>query len=220
MLLRLRVPGKQDHDQQDRERLYQCFNLPGTSEAVEAAARALVVEDGRLILYYRIPKTLKSIQVAEPPAKPTVIISQAETPQQIAQGAPVTALVEAKVIKESSPPYDYVWTTDRSPEPRPEHSSKLAITKIPRQLAARSGLQKLADVHLKVIDMFGQVSEVQGPAKYYPYSRSQPEPKVVQETETLGKPPSPPEQEEKRKSKKGILLALAFLVILFSAILL
>lgn len=118
VLLRLRIPGKQDCDQHDQERLYQCFTIPGTSQAIETAARALVIQNGKLILYYRIPKMLKGIQVVKPPEKPIVVLSQGGIPQQIAQGAPVTAQMDAKIMKDSSPPYDYLWTTDRSLEPK------------------------------------------------------------------------------------------------------
>jgi hypothetical protein len=226
-LLRLRVPGKQDRDPYDRERLYQCFNLPGTSEAVEAAARALVVENGRLILYYRIPRTLKSIPIQLPPAKPMVVISQAIIPQQIALGTPVIAQMDATITKDSSPPYDYVWTTDRSPEPEPEHGSKLPIRKIPPlrkflpSLAAKSGPEKLADVHLKVIDMFGQVTEVQEPAKYHPYVKL--EEKLQQATGGSGEypPSSTPKQEDKKKIlswKVPVILLVILFSIIFSAI--
>ncbi len=70
--------------------------------------------------------------------------------QQTAQGAPVTIKLDAQILKDSTPAYDFAWTRELSPNAVP-----VAAT------AAGAGPQTLTTGRLKVIDMFGQVAQTQ-----------------------------------------------------------
>jgi tetratricopeptide (TPR) repeat protein len=163
---------QQNSDTHSGERLIQFFDIPTTTQTVEAAAQALVVTNGQLIIYYTIPMSQKTLPVEITPPKPTVTLVQARIPRQEYQGAPVTAKVEAKITNSSLPPHDYAWTTGLSPEPRPEHGSKLTIHATPPPVP-RDGQQQLTTAHLKLIDRFGQVSEAQFPVQYIASTQSQ-----------------------------------------------
>ncbi len=173
ILFRSRAANKRDQDTQDRERLFQCFDLPASKLTVETVAQELVVTGEQFIIYYTIPKSLKEFQFELPPPKPVVIITQPHIPQQATQGAPVTIELDAQITKDSTPPYDYAWTSDLSPNSIPQFGSKFTVSSVPAGPVAGTGPQALTTAHLKVIDMFGQVSETQAPAKYIPYAKQE-----------------------------------------------
>ncbi len=185
-LFRSRAANKQDRDPHDRERLFQCFDLPGTTRTIETTAQELLVAADQFIIYYTLPKSLKEFQLELPPPKPAVTITQPHIPQQIASGAPVTIELEARITKDSSPPYDYAWTTDLSPEPSPEHGPGLTIHAVPLAPVVGSGPQELTTAHLKVVDMFGQVSETHAPAQYIPYTKQKRQQNSVQKGGGVG----------------------------------
>src|SRR2546430_2461081 len=91
-----------------------------------------------------------------------------------AQGAPVTIKLDAQILKDSTPPYDFAWTSDLSPNPVPQFGATYTISAVPvAATATATGPQTLTTAHLKVIDMFGQVAETQAPAKYLPARKQQ-----------------------------------------------
>ena len=65
-----------------------------------------------------------------------------------------TIELDAQILKESTPPYDYAWTNDLSPNPVPHFGSTFTFTSIPVAVAPGGGPQTLTTAHLKVIDMF------------------------------------------------------------------
>ncbi len=154
---------KQNTNAQSAEPLTQVFDIPTTTQTVEAVAQELLVTNGQLIVYYTIPMSLKMLPLEVSPPKPSVTIVQPHIPHQLHQGALVTAKVEARITKDSVRPYDYAWTTGLSQ--KLEHGSKLTIQTIPPPVP-HGGQQQLTTAHLKLIDMFGQVSEVQAPVQY------------------------------------------------------
>jgi streptogramin lyase len=173
ILLRSRTANSQDQDARDAVRLYQCFAIPASTRTVESVAQELLVTDEQLIIYYTIPKSEEEVPLEIPPAKPAILITQPHMPQQTVQGAPVTIELDAQITKESTPPYDYAWTSDLSPNPVPQFGSTFTISSIPVAAATEGGPQTLTTVHLKVIDMFGQDAETQAPAKYLPSTKKQ-----------------------------------------------
>ena len=204
-LFRSRATNKQNTDAYDQERLFQCFGMPASTQMVETVAQELVVTDTQLIIYYTIPKSLKEVPLEFPPPQPTVTIVQPHIPRQRAKGAPVTIKLGAKITKDSTLPYDYTWTTDPSPEPRPEHGSKLTIRSIPTGAGAGSGPQKLTTAHLKVIDMFGQVSEAQAPAQYLPPMKQQKSQRNLAQRKL---PPSSSQQKSTSGTSRRKVLAI------------
>jgi hypothetical protein len=172
-VLRARVAHKQDQSPHDAERLFQCFALPGTARTIETVAQELLMKDGQLIVTYIIPESLQEIAIELPPPEPAVTLTQSSIPQQTAPGAPVTIELQAQFTSESTPPYDYAWTTD--PNPDPQFGPTLAITAVPIAPPQDSGIQTLTTAHLKVIDMFGQVVEAEAPARYLPAPKPQPQ---------------------------------------------
>jgi Stigma-specific protein, Stig1 len=154
---------KQNQNTQSGEPLTQVFDIPTTTQTVQAVAQELLVINGQLIVYYTLPMSLKTLPLEFAPPKASVTLVQPHIPHQVHQGALVTAKVEARITKDSVRPYDYAWTTGLSQEP--EHGSKLTIHTIPPP-ALQGGQQQLTTAHLKLIDMFGQVSAVQAPVQY------------------------------------------------------
>ena len=186
LLLRSRAANKRDQDARDAERLFQCFDLPASKQTVETVAQELVVSGEQLIIYYTIPKSVKEFPLEFPPPKPAVTITQPHMPQQAAPVAPVTIELDARITRDSTPPYDYAWTNDLSPNPVPQFGSKYTISSVPLTPAIGEGLQTLTTAHLKVIDMFGQVSEAQAPAQYLPYTKQKRQQNSVQKGAGIG----------------------------------
>jgi hypothetical protein len=201
ILFRSRAANKRDQDVRDAERLFQCFDMPESKHTVETVAQELVTTDEQLIISYIIPRSVKEFPLEIPPPKPAVTITQPHIPQQTAQGAPVTIELDAQIIKDSTPPYDYAWTTDLSPNPVPQFGSTFTVSSVPVMPAVGEGLQTLTMAHLKVIDMFGQVAETQAPAQYLPYTKQK--------------------QEQQKKSTGsgiwGVLVAIAIIVGVYAA---
>jgi branched-chain amino acid transport system substrate-binding protein len=169
ILLRARAATAQDQDVRDAERLFQCFALPASTQTIESVAQELLVTDELLIIYYTLPQSVQEVPLEIPPAKPAVNITQPRIPQQTAQGAPVTIELDAQILKDSTPPYDFTWTSDLSPNPIPQFGATCTISSVPVAVAAPGGgLQTLTTAHLKVIDMFGQVAQTQAKAQYLP----------------------------------------------------
>ncbi len=174
LLLRVRAANSQDQEAQDAARLFQCFALPTSTQTIESVAQELLVTDEQLILYYTLPMSVQEVPLEIPPPKPSVSITQSHLPQQTAQGAPVTIKLDAQILKDSTPPYDFAWTSDLSPNPVPQFGATYSISAVPvAATAAGAGPQTLTTAHLKVIDMFGQVDETQAPAKYLPARKKQ-----------------------------------------------
>jgi serine/threonine protein kinase/Flp pilus assembly protein TadD len=163
---------KQHKDMPSSEPLTQVFEIPTTTQTVKVVAQELLVMNEQLIVYYTIPMSLKTLPLEISPPKPGVTIIQPHIPHQLHQGAPVTTKVEARITKDSVQPYDYAWTTDLSPEPALEHGPSLTIHAIPPPVP-QGGQQQLITAHLKLIDMFGQVSEVQAPVQYIAATKPQ-----------------------------------------------
>lgn len=181
MLLRARAANSQDQDERDAARLYQCFALPTSTQTIECVAQELLVTDEQLILYYTLPTSEQEVPLEIPPPKPGVSITQPHLPQQTAQGVPITIELDAHILKDSTPPYDYAWTNDLSPNPVPQFGATYRISTVPvAATAAGAEPQTLTTAHLKVIDMFGQVAQTQVPAKYLPApKKQQPSPKMA-----------------------------------------
>ena len=163
---------KENKDTRGGERLTQHFDIPTTTQTVEAVAQELLVMDGQLIIYYTIPMSLKTLPLEIAPPKPTVTLVQPRVPHQSYKGALVMTKVEARITQASVAPYDYAWTTDLSPDPNPERSSNLTIHAVP-PLVLTGGRQQLTTARLRLIDMFGQVSEVQAPLHYIASARTE-----------------------------------------------
>ena len=173
ILLRARAANTQDQDARDAERLFLCFAIPASQQTVESVAQELLVTDEQLIIYYTIPKSEEEVPLEIPPPKPAILITQPHMPQQTVQGAPVTIELDAQITKESTPPYDYAWTSDLSPNPIPQFGPKFIISSVPVAAAAGGEPQTLTTAHLKVIDMFGQDAETQAKAQYLPATKHQ-----------------------------------------------
>ncbi len=168
IFLRARAANAQNQDAQDAERLFQCFALPASTQTIESVAQELLVTDEQLILYYTLPTSVQEVPLELPPPKPAIGITQPHLPQQTAQGAPVTIELDAQILKDSTPPYDYAWTSDLSPNPVPQFGSTFTISSVPMAVAAGEGPQTLTTAHLKVVDMFGQVAQTQAKVQYLP----------------------------------------------------
>jgi len=173
ILLRSRVINAPDQNARDAVRLFQSFAIPASTQSVESVAQELLVTDEQLIIYYTISKSEEEVPLEIPPAKPIILITQPHMPQQTVKGAPVTIELDAQITKESTPPYDYAWTSDLSPNLVPQYGSTFTISSIPVAAAMGGGPQTLTTAHLKVIDMFGQDAQIQAPAKYLPSTKRQ-----------------------------------------------
>ncbi|MDQ3764997.1 MAG: hypothetical protein M3460_26855 [Actinomycetota bacterium] len=182
------------------EQLFQRFLVPGTSISAEAPAVELVLRHGYLVALYKIPLDEQPLTLTIEEAKPKPTIDQPVIPSQTTPGTPVTAQLNARLANPIEPPYDYAWRVDHESRSRVDHGPLLTVTKTPPSAAppvtATITPQKLATVSLKVIDILGQVGEVEVDATYYPApSPQQPEPEPS--------PQSPQPQQERQTQTKA-----------------
>ena len=171
MILRTRARYARDDDSEDWARLFQCFVIPGTQMEVEAPASDILIEEGTFTLLYDVPRTLKGFQAEVPSPEPQVTIIEPYIPMQTAPGAPVSMQMQAQLTTQSFPPYDYVWTTGLTGKPTNDRGPGITITGSPTP--TESGPQVYTNVHVKVIDTFGQVAEASAPARYQAQARRQ-----------------------------------------------
>ncbi len=171
MILRARAKNTRDDDSQEWGKLFQCFTIPGTPIEVEAPADDILIEEGTFTLLYDVPQTLKGFQAEVPSPEPQVTIIEPYIPMQTAPGAPVSMQMQAQLTTQSFPPYDYVWTTGPTGKPTNDRGPGMTITGSPTP--AGPGPQVYTNVHVKVIDTFGQVAEASAPARYQAQARRQ-----------------------------------------------
>jgi len=201
ILLRSRAANKQDRDARDGERLYQCFDLPASKQTIETVAQELVVTEDQFLICYTIPKSVKEFPLEIPPPKPAITITQPHIPQQTSPGAPVTIELDAQITRDSTPPYDYAWTSDLSPNSIPQFGPKCTLSSVPLMPAVGEGPQTLTTAHLKVIDMFGQVAETQASAQYLPAAKQKRQQRKKSTGSAIG----------------GLLVAIAIIVGVYAA---
>jgi hypothetical protein len=180
------------------EKLFQRFLVPGTGISTEAPVVELVLRHGYLIALYEIPLDEQPLTLTIGEAKPKPVIDQPVISNQTAPGAPVTAQLNARLANPIEPPYDYAWRVDHESRSRVDHGPILTVTKTPPPAppaTATTTPQKLANVSPKVIDILGQVGEVEVDATCYPV----PSPQQQSETEQQPQPAiTQPQQSKKR----------------------
>jgi hypothetical protein len=154
------------------DKLLQRFLIPGTDIATQAPVVDLAIQQGYLVARYAVPLKEQHFRLTIETPKPKPTIIQPKIPRQTQPGAPVTVELGATLSSSTQPPYDYAWHIDHGPGLEPCHNSTLTVKKtLPATSApatAVTGLQKLATVSLKVIDILGQVGEAEIDATYYP----------------------------------------------------
>jgi hypothetical protein len=225
MILRARAKDQQDDKNEDWHKLYQCFTIVGTQIEVETPAEDIIIEEGSFTVLYHVPQTM-DFQAEIPWLKPQVVVTEPHIPVQTAKGAPVSMQMQAQITTQSFPPYDYVWTTDLSEEPTPDRGPSMTVNGYPTTIG--TGSQVYTQVHVKVIDAFGQTAEAKVPAMYQPWEQQQ----VLKKVSKIGSgvggqegsesqmvmlpPPSPPPVHSPKNHWRsvGCLLLLAVIIII------
>jgi len=175
-------------------RLSQRFELPGTDCQLSADAEDLVVQNGQIVAYYTVPQTPTPLPLEIPPRSPGVAITQPVIPHQSAPRAPVNIALHAEIANPTSAPYEYVWSTDLSPEPASSRDNPTTIITGTPAASDGTGLpQPLTTVHLNVIDIFGQSAQAHGPALYVPAASRQ---DLTQDQQPRTRQEPPPRRHE------------------------
>jgi hypothetical protein len=143
-------------------RLHQTFTIPQSSVEVEATAQSLQIQPGSLSILYEVPlfKDRGSIQLPQPEV---AIVQQMPVPTARTVGTPITARLQARVVKESIPPYDFAWTTDSAPAPT--EGTEREVTG--PALNGATGTHTLTTAYLRMTDLLGQVATTSRPVQYH-----------------------------------------------------
>ena len=150
--------------------LTQRYVVPGTGVAVDAHTNAVEITPDGLTLYTAIRCDARF--VPEPPRRlPQVTIVQQGIPSQAAPQTPVQATVAAEVVSESYPPYDYAWETEPALGQQSAHGQLITVRGTP--LGTGDDPERIARVHVSLIDSFGQVAQHDTQVVAHPAQRRQ-----------------------------------------------
>lgn len=150
--------------------LTQRYVVPGTGVAVDALTNAVEITPDGLTLYTAIRCDARF--VPEPPRRlPQVTIVQQSIPTQGAPQTPVQATVAAEVVSESYPPYDYAWEAEPALGQQSSHGQLITVHGTP--LGTGDDPERIARVHVSLIDSFGQVAQHDTQVVAHPAQRRQ-----------------------------------------------